>query len=420
MRALAQQPTGDLALFFTAHGLGTAFSSGSKGGDAHRLAVALQQAEREHRLDEVLTAAAAYFGLPPAPSAGASGAPRSDAGHAPDDQHRLIHIVAGTWVDTGRWPVARRLQRDLFRRGIDLDVEAAARGLDSRLGVLEQGGEGRVLLRVAGLALHPEASPYLNDFLVLVQALYRKYVEDDSDEPSLSSDELAADAGFDDEKLRRAHDLLEREYVLAAGGSAFADGRWVARVSDRIRDLRDVRTVDDYQAVIDRLMTPTREAQIPPPPRRSPGGASGASVHPIIAGAAAALYGDGHYAQAVFEAYKAVEIRVRELSGLDLIGKKLMSQAFGGGAPPLPLTDRRGIAGRNDQEGYALLLMGAMQAIRNEGGHATGEWDGTTASEALAFASLLMRRLDGTASLGGSRQGVDAAHDGANASTDKP
>ncbi len=40
-------------------------------------------------------------------------------------------------------------------------------------------------------------------------------------------------------------------------------------------------------------------------------------LHPKVLAVANDLYTDGHYAQAIFEAFKAVEARVRLMSGLD-------------------------------------------------------------------------------------------------------
>jgi hypothetical protein len=49
-----------------------------------------------------------------------------------------------------------------------------------------------------------------------------------------------------------------------------------------------------------------------------------------IAEVAGGLYADGHPSQAVFDAMKAVEVRVREMSGIDDVGKRLIGRVFGG------------------------------------------------------------------------------------------
>lgn len=118
-------------------------------------------------------------------------------------------------------------------------------------------------------------------------------------------------------------------------------------------------------------------------------------MHPDVSAAAAALYADGYYSQAVFEAFKAVEARVKDLSELDQSGKKLMSMAFGTAAPTLDITTTTGQNAVDEREGFNQLFMGATQGIRNPRGHGDPLTDKPDeAIEYLAVASMLMRRLD--------------------------
>jgi len=120
-------------------------------------------------------------------------------------------------------------------------------------------------------------------------------------------------------------------------------------------------------------------------------------LHPVIADAAGRLYRDGYFGQAVFEAFKAVESSVRDKTDIDLVGHKLMSQAFGGVAPQYSLTQRSGQLGRDEQEGRALMLMGAMRGIRNLRAHALDGMDQAPALELLVLASQMMRWIDESA-----------------------
>jgi len=92
-------------------------------------------------------------------------------------------------------------------------------------------------------------------------------------------------------------------------------------------------------------------------------------LHPRVVEIAGRLYADGHLAQAVFEAMKGVEVRIREMSGIDDSGTKLIGQAFGGPTPKLTLTKRAGRLGQDEHEGRRLMLMGASQGVRNLGAH---------------------------------------------------
>lgn len=119
-----------------------------------------------------------------------------------------------------------------------------------------------------------------------------------------------------------------------------------------------------------------------------------AGLHEATAAAAAPLYRDGHYAPAVFQAFKAVEIRLRDISGLDLSGRDLAAQALGGDPPRVAVSRHAGRTGADEQEGLKLLSMGALQGLRNPGGHELDTLDEQEALEQLAVASLLMRWLD--------------------------
>ncbi|MCA1702039.1 MAG: TIGR02391 family protein [Actinobacteria bacterium] len=118
-------------------------------------------------------------------------------------------------------------------------------------------------------------------------------------------------------------------------------------------------------------------------------------LHPQVVGAASDLFADGHFSQAVFEALKALEQRVRAQSGLDISGRDLMTKAFSGSPPPIDLSVEAGQSGRDEQEGLRFVFMGLIQGIRNPKGHALVKQDDPErALEYLAAVSVLFRRLD--------------------------
>jgi uncharacterized protein (TIGR02391 family) len=89
-----------------------------------------------------------------------------------------------------------------------------------------------------------------------------------------------------------------------------------------------------------------------------------------------------------------VEIRLRELSGLDLSGRDLAAQALGGDAPRVLIGRHPGRTGSDEQEGMRFMFMGAAQGLRNPGGHELDSLERHEALEELAVASLLLRWLD--------------------------
>lgn len=124
------------------------------------------------------------------------------------------------------------------------------------------------------------------------------------------------------------------------------------------------------------------------------------NLHRDVIAVASDLFVDGHYSQAVFEALKALEARVREQSGLELSGRDLMARALSGDPPPIDIASESGQSGRDEQEGFRLMLMGVMQGIRNPKGHSrVKQEDPQRALEYLAVVSILFRRLDDAAGL---------------------
>ena len=103
----------------------------------------------------------------------------------------------------------------------------------------------------------------------------------------------------------------------------------------------------------------------------------------------------GHPEVAIFEAFKAINSRVKAMTGLDLDGNKLMGAAFVNSDPPIVFGDLSTETGRNIQTGFRFMFMGAVQGIRNPDAHEQFKaLDAEEALETLAFASMLMRRLD--------------------------
>jgi uncharacterized protein (TIGR02391 family) len=121
-------------------------------------------------------------------------------------------------------------------------------------------------------------------------------------------------------------------------------------------------------------------------------------LHPRIQEASAQLYLDGHQGSAILEAFKAVNNHVKELAGPAAQGKDgkgLMAHVFNANAPVLRLNAGASTSDRDDQEGYALIFMGAMLGVHNPKAYdLMTPIDPDRAFEYLAFASLLMRRLD--------------------------
>ena len=100
----------------------------------------------------------------------------------------------------------------------------------------------------------------------------------------------------------------------------------------------------------------------------------------------------GDFETAAFAAMKAVEVRVRELSGLPdgLVGVKLMQEAFKEGGPR---ADQSAEAG--ERVATMQLFAGAIGAFKNPASHRIVHFDNPLeAAEVVQLADLLLRMLN--------------------------
>lgn len=105
----------------------------------------------------------------------------------------------------------------------------------------------------------------------------------------------------------------------------------------------------------------------------------------------------GEYETACFAAMKAVEVAVRDASGLDnsTIGTRLMRAAFqpATGKPAGPLADQGAEGG--EQEAMSNLFAGAIGAFKNPASHRTVHFDDPIeAAEIIQLADLLLRLVE--------------------------
>lgn len=163
-----------------------------------------------------------------------------------------------------------------------------------------------------------------------------------------------------------------------------ATGKTVGQPAfDRLR--RSVRSATDLAQSVETWGNPRPGAP-----------AASDQLHPDIQRVSSRLMANGHASSAIFEAFKAVNARVKRVSGLEgEDGKSLMARAFAEDHPVLAINRSRNRSDRDEQEGFKLIFMGVMQGIRNPKAHeVVEEIDPARAREYLALASLLMRRLD--------------------------
>lgn len=117
-------------------------------------------------------------------------------------------------------------------------------------------------------------------------------------------------------------------------------------------------------------------------------------LHPVIMEHAFTQYSNGHYRDAVFNSIVAVFDLIRERTGLDLDGDKLVGTAFSIEKARLILSEIKSESGKSDQKGFMQIFSGAYQGIRNPKAHSLAhDLDKSKAAQYLVFASLLARRV---------------------------
>lgn len=120
------------------------------------------------------------------------------------------------------------------------------------------------------------------------------------------------------------------------------------------------------------------------------------NIHPDLPVKVRKLFDDGHWEQAVFEAFKYIEKEVKRISGLrGKTGYALMMEAFNESHPMVPINALSTDSEIDEQRGFKNIFAGAAAGIRNPRGHEVDIGDTLDdALDYLALASLLLRRLD--------------------------
>jgi uncharacterized protein (TIGR02391 family) len=117
------------------------------------------------------------------------------------------------------------------------------------------------------------------------------------------------------------------------------------------------------------------------------------ALHPAIASSTFALFIRGHYDTVVFEAFRAVEVAVRQATGLpqELVGSPLMRKAFdvNNGA----LTDTSLVP--SEKQARSDLFAGAMGLFKNPTSHRSAAISKPEdAVDLVMFANYLLRLVD--------------------------
>ena len=121
-------------------------------------------------------------------------------------------------------------------------------------------------------------------------------------------------------------------------------------------------------------------------------------MHPEIIRVAKKRFDAELYADAVEAAFKEINLQVKskckDRRHQNKDGKGLMMMAFSANNPVLKFAPSSSFSEYDIQEGYMHMFAGAMQGIRNPKAHANEMITNEDALRKLAFASMLMYKLD--------------------------
>ena len=122
-------------------------------------------------------------------------------------------------------------------------------------------------------------------------------------------------------------------------------------------------------------------------------------IHPSISEVSRKRMKDGYFADAVESACKALNSRVRDIlkdqTGEELDGAKLMQKAFSVNNPIIAISNCNTVSGQDTQKGYMEIFAGVMTGIRNPKAHDNNVITQEDALRKLILLSLLMYKIDG-------------------------
>jgi uncharacterized protein (TIGR02391 family) len=166
-----------------------------------------------------------------------------------------------------------------------------------------------------------------------------------------------------------------------------------AGVSSRMGSTRDANTsMNKAIGIVNKAIT-TLEIQAKNNPVPQVGFEN--LLHPRIIKSSLDLYSNGHLRESVLNSITAVFDLIRELTGAQADGDRLIGQVLSLSDPILILSELDSESGQNDQKGFMQIYKGAYQGIRNPKAHSlTHNLNEIKAAQYLVFASLLARRIE--------------------------
>lgn len=321
----------------------------------------------------------------------------------------LVDHAYGCFVKTGKWPSVEETQRVLDAADHDIEVVAALAEMPRFDNESRPYHPSAVIIPMRLLTNLDRARPLLSVCMAVLNYSREVYRSGSGEVTITNEDErLRVSLGGKARLLPRAGQLLNSECITPIAGGVSGGDSWQfslrLQLVRTLPPLRRLAQFFDWQEATLAQLTSQSPGHLhfdiaglggSAPAARQRSSLTLEGLHPSIVEASGELFNDGHLTPAIFEAFKAIEIRVRDTTGLEQVGQQLMSTAFNQDAPLIDVSVEAGLSGRDEQLGFKFIFMGAMSGIRNPKGHERViQNDPQRTLEYLAFASVLMRRLD--------------------------
>ncbi len=160
----------------------------------------------------------------------------------------FLSAVFQRWNEDGEWPGVDDIGRQAIRERWGFDAFSLAEEIPRPLGVGQNGGDERIMLRVRGLSFAPPAWSLLGGFMRAIRLAAKLYVEE-SGTPKLRGVHMTDTLGLDERRATQVIRLLDIEYWMLGSGSGDPGPDWYRELRRSCRHLIGVKSLADYLQV---------------------------------------------------------------------------------------------------------------------------------------------------------------------------
>ena len=260
--------------------------------------------------------------------------------------------------------------------------------------------DGNYSLSLTTLPEIASSTPQVGDLFMLCEHLFRALRQAYLDKPgeNLTLDELSKLADLPRQRIYVGVPYLSEAYLISGFSSDLTSTDAYVLPNEKLL------THESFSSVVEEMRdwtiksSATKNIALPPGKMFSMPGEELTFehlLHPAISEHALPQYLNDHLRNAVLDSITAVFDLIRQKTGLDDDGDKLIGKVFSLDKPHLILSEIETESGRSDQKGFMQIFNGAYQGIRNPKAHSLDhDLTPIKAAHYLVLASVLARRVE--------------------------